>query len=57
MAPPKKPTQTQLTWPRAGPTGYTEMLELQHSPFLLLPAPGCLEDGMYFMETTNSPLY
>ena len=57
MAPPKKPTQTQLARPRAGPVGYTEIPELQHSPFLPFPAPGCLEDGMYFMETTSSPLY
>lgn len=32
-------------------------MELQHSPFLPVPATGCLEDGMYFMETTSSPLY
>lgn len=57
MTPGTNPIQSHLHGLEQVLPGYTRILELQNSPFLPLPAPGCLADGMYFMETTSSPLY
>lgn len=54
---PRTPPRGSLHGRKQDLQGYTLILELQHLLFLPFPAPGGLADGIYFMETTNSPLH